>query len=279
MEYVGTEKEYNDRRRCGLRHTAVLLLCAFCLLAGAVFFSGCSKSKESPTGSEVENSATADGGKENGSDADRDETAESSADAEGDSDPGLWGDAGEPEGEHHLWITETETTSREPFEVVKKADSFEGIEPDRFGTAGLLLIPDIGINVRLFSGSDESDIYNQRGVDMEDSAALLNFGGADVIGDHTDQGFAAICDSVQGETRAYIVQEDHSYREYVCVGVLDGTNEEYHLYGSDGLDYMHAVSNRYDLVMYTCLENWQHIEITLWKDVDTAVQSEYHLGG
>ena len=175
-------------------------------------------------------------------------------------------------GEQRVWITETETISRPPFEVTRKADSFAGIVPDRFGTAGLLLIPDVGINVRLFDGSTSSDPHNQKGVDMEDYAVLINYGGSDVIGDHSNQGFSALCRSVQDETRAYIVQEDHSYHEYVCVGVLDGSNEEYHLYGSDGLDYMHAVSDRYDLVMYTCLENWEHIEIGLWKDVDAAVQ-------
>ena len=273
---MGNRDRQSDEYRTCLRK---LLLYAVAVMTGAGLLCGCGG-----TQSGFESAGTA-------AESDMMQSGSSASDAaDGDSGSGsetdaVWGSQNEQEEEeeepeeHHLWITETETTSVPPFEVIRKADSFEGITPDRFGTAGLLLIPDVGINVRLFGGSDESDRYNQRGVDMEDSAALLNFGGTDVIGDHSNQGFSAIRGSVIGETRAYIVQEDHSYREYICAGILDGTNDDHHLYGSDGLDYMHAVSDRYDLVMYTCLENWEHIEIVLWKDVDAAVQSEYHFGG
>ena len=152
-------------------------------------------------------------------------------------------------------------------ELEKTADSFEGIAPERFGPAGLLLIPSVGIDVRLFAGSERSSDYNQQGVDFEDSAGLLNWGGEDVIGDHVNQGFSAIRNCIPGETKAYIVQEDHSYRAFLCVDAMEGTNEEEHLYGSDGHDYMNDPSDRCDLVMYTCLENWRHIWIVLWTEI------------
>ncbi|MBR0399117.1 MAG: hypothetical protein IJI10_12800 [Eubacterium sp.] len=307
---------HSDRRRCGRWSAAVLFLCICCLLTGAGVLGACGRGGGSaagaqgagpagnvPAGSDAGSAGQVGEGQMDGEAGAAGDIWQGGATASGASDgagsgnaPGandaIWGSEENwnqeqnreqtqqedgTSGEQHFWITETETTSRPPFEVTRKADSFAGIVPDRFGSAGLLLIPDVGINVRLFDGSASSDPHNQKGVDMEDYAVLINYGGSDVIGDHSNQGFSAICRSVQGETRAYIVQEDHSYHEYICAGVLDGSNEEYHLYGSDGLDYMHAVSDRYDLVMYTCLENWEHIQIVLWKDVDAAVQSEYRL--
>ena len=152
--------------------------------------------------------------------------------------------------------------------IVKKAKSFEGIVPDRYGDAGLLLIPGVGVNVCLNKGSETDDAYNQQIVDFEDSAGLINWGGNDLIGDHSDQGFSAIRRCVPGVTKAYIAQADESYEEYTCVKLMDGTNDEHHLIGSDGHDYMNTLSDEYDLAMYTCLESWRHIEIVLWKRVE-----------
>ena len=162
----------------------------------------------------------------------------------------------------HSLITDT------VYKPVKKADVFEGIVPDRYGDAGLLLIPEAGINVRLFKGSGESGEYNQHGTDFEDSAGLFNWGGGNIIADHENQGFTAIRTCIPYQTKAYVVQEDHSYVDYLCTEVMEGTNDGMHLYGSDGHDYMNDPSGDCDLVMYTCLEDWQHIIIVLWEEAE-----------
>ena len=233
---------------------AAVLFLVFCIPGDSVFRSGQAGSGDAGSGAE------AGAGEESGTGADAEDPAQGGGTASAHQADGTEG-TGEAGEEKHDLITDT------VYKPIRRADSFEGIIPDRFGDAGLLLIPSAGVNVRLFKGSDYSGRYNQQGVDMEDSAGLINWGGEDIIADHENQGFTAISSCVPGETRAYIVQEDHAYLEYLCEAVMDGTNDEYHLTGSDGHDYMNEPSDQCDLVMYTCLENWQHICIVLWKEV------------
>lgn len=54
---------------------------------------------------------------------------------------------------------------------------------NRPGMVGRLVIPSVGVNVALFSGSDQAI------VDAQDSAAYFSAGNSMVIGDHWNQGF------------------------------------------------------------------------------------------
>ena len=68
---------------------------------------------------------------------------------------------------------------------------------NRPGMVGRLVIPSVGVNVALFSGSDQAI------VDAQDSAVYFSAGNSMVIGDHWNQGFTKIKSCTVG-TKAYI---------------------------------------------------------------------------
>lgn len=124
---------------------------------------------------------------------------------------------------------------------------------NRPGMVGRLVIPSVGVNVALFSGS------NQAIVDAQDSAAYFSAGNSMVIGDHWNQGFTKIKSCAVG-TKAYIYRGD-SIETLTCTNVCRGINNDYDILYEDGTS---ATTGSW-LLMYTCNgANYHDITITIW---------------
>ena len=124
---------------------------------------------------------------------------------------------------------------------------------NRPGMVGRLVIPSVGVNVALFSGSSQAI------VDAQDSAAYFSAGNAMVIGDHWNQGFTKIKSCTVG-TKAYIYRDD-SIETLTCTNVCRGINNDYDILYEDGTS---ATTGSW-LLMYTCNgANYHDITITFW---------------
>lgn len=124
---------------------------------------------------------------------------------------------------------------------------------NRPGMVGRLVIPSVGVNVALFSGSSQAI------VDAQDSAAYFSAGNAMVIGDHWNQGFTKIKSCTVG-TKAYIYRGD-SIETLTCTNVCRGINNDYDILYEDGTS---ATTGSW-LLMYTCNgANYHDITITIW---------------
>ena len=124
---------------------------------------------------------------------------------------------------------------------------------NRPGMVGRLVIPSVGVNVALFSGSSQAI------VDAQDSAAYFSAGNAMVIGDHWNQGFTKIKSCTVG-TKAYIYRGD-SIETLTCTNVCRGINNDYDILYEDGTS---ATTGSW-LLMYTCNgANYHDITITFW---------------
>lgn len=124
---------------------------------------------------------------------------------------------------------------------------------NRPGMVGRLVIPSVGVNVALFSGSDQAI------VDAQDSAAYFSAGNSMVIGDHWNQGFTKIKSCTVG-TKAYIYRGD-SIEALTCTNVCRGINNDYDILYEDGT----SVTTGSWLLMYTCNgANYHDITITIW---------------
>ena len=124
---------------------------------------------------------------------------------------------------------------------------------NRPGMVGRLVIPSVGVNVALFSGSSQAI------VDAQDSAAYFSAGNAMVIGDHWNQGFTKIKSCTVG-TKAYIYRGD-SIETLTCTNVCRGINNDYDILYEDGTS---ATTSSW-LLMYTCNgANYHDITITFW---------------
>lgn len=124
---------------------------------------------------------------------------------------------------------------------------------NRPGMVGRLVIPSVGVNVALFSGSDQAI------VDAQDSAAYFSAGNSMVIGDHWNQGFTKIKSCAVG-TKAYIYRGD-SIETLTCTNVCRGINNDYDILYEDGTS---ATTGSW-LLMYTCNgANYHDITITIW---------------
>lgn len=125
---------------------------------------------------------------------------------------------------------------------------------NRPGMVGRLVIPSVGVNVALFSGSSQAI------VDAQDSAAYFSAGNAMVIGDHWNQGFTKIKSCTVG-TKAYIYRGD-SIETLTCTNVCRGINNDYDILYEDGTS---ATTGSW-LLMYTCNgANYHDVTITFWR--------------
>ena len=121
---------------------------------------------------------------------------------------------------------------------------------------GRLYIESVGMDVALYR-----DQYNkQRAVDRQDSACYFRMSnGGEIIADHNTQAFGSLID-VEVGTEARIVLQNGEVLNLVCVEVLDGINT-----GHGITNKSHKIQHgKYDLLMYTCLTNWQNIRICHW---------------
>lgn len=135
--------------------------------------------------------------------------------------------------------------------------------PSYSNYAGRLHIPEVGIDVALYR-SNKQDV-----VDRADSAAYFDLSPWDghmVIADHNTQGFAPLADVTVG-MECYIVHPNGTETRYVCTDVFDGHNTGKYISDWSGKIVMH----RADVLMYTCLDWWANVRVTLWMEIMEVV--------
>lgn len=153
-------------------------------------------------------------------------------------------------------MTESESEQEAQAETYAEQDPVPS-----YGTAGRLCIPAVGITVAL----DWCDVYAdgdgaQSVVDWHDSAAYFWLDGIHVIADHSNQAFDLLSEVEVGDV-AY-VEDGSETTAYVCICVTDGVNTGHDIQTYDGTsasDYADV-----SLVIYTCMNGWQNIRITMW---------------
>lgn len=134
----------------------------------------------------------------------------------------------------------------------------KGEVEESLGGYGRLYIPEVGVDVAVYSTSECNIDYAQAVCDRQDSAAYCaNFNGGHIsyIADHWNQGFINI-KYCQVGTEAFIKKCDGSVDEYVCVEVSEGHNTGYDLVDSN---WNSIVCREEDLLCYTCNGCWQNI--------------------
>lgn len=121
------------------------------------------------------------------------------------------------------------------------------------GQPGRLVIPDLGINVAMVWGLDQSI------VDAPDSAATWSTGAGITIADHWNQSnYTNIQYSVPGTTIAYV---DNT--AYVCVSCFEGHNTGYTVTDENGNDVMNTLAAG-QVLLYTCNGCWQNVHVAIY---------------
>jgi len=136
-----------------------------------------------------------------------------------------------------------------------------------FGNAGRLYSEDIGISVKLehydMMCEGNTNAEAQSIVNRPDSAIWMDYHiRTMVIGDHYNQGFEAIKQSVPGETVLYLASPDGIQR-YICRKVQKGHNNGETILAEDGTDLL--LSDPGGLLLYTCDGCWQNIFIAQYE--------------
>lgn len=148
---------------------------------------------------------------------------------------------------------------------IPEAEAVEEPPTGRYGTAGRLVISNVGVDVALDWVNEET--WNAQSiVDAPDSAAIFPYRGVlTVIADHWNQGFS-IRECEPGDS-AVIYQQDGTVEEYVCVRVCrNGHNTVKDLIDEAGIPVEESGDG--ELVMYTCNGRWQDITITYWQPAE-----------
>ncbi len=137
------------------------------------------------------------------------------------------------------------------------------------GDIGRLVIPELGINVRVYYAQCYEEEENQAITDLPDTAIWQDYSmeyGSDsqpLLADHWNQGFVNLHYAVPGETAAYIVQPNGGVKTYRCVKRDYGHNDEHCIFDEDG--YLAPRQNRGGICMYTCNGSWQDVIFTYWQ--------------
>lgn len=159
------------------------------------------------------------------------------------------------------YVSSKYLTSKKPTTVVKNSILEEKRQR---GNVGRLKISSVGVDVALFEVSCYDSKKNQAVVDRTDSAAYMldanEYFGFTIIGDHSNQGFSKIKNSVPGKTTAVIDYGTYK-EEYICTKKFKGRNV------GDLVDLEgNSIAGRNDggLTMYTCNADGT-ITITFWK--------------
>lgn len=122
---------------------------------------------------------------------------------------------------------------------------------------GKLIIPDVGIDLSLYSG------WAQDITDRQDSANYFTFSRNNhnnmIIADHKTQEFSKLYDVKVG-TIGRIEFKDGCVEEIKCVKVLDGHNKLTRITDLEGKSLLEEE----DYLMYTCKNGWWNIIICLW---------------
>lgn len=123
---------------------------------------------------------------------------------------------------------------------------------------GRLYIPDVGIDVALYSGISQSN------TDREDSASIFAYiiYIGEIISDHNNQEFSKLPDVVVG-TSGYIVLRNGEIINIKCVEITHGYNTGTRIVDKNRC----VVMGKSDYLMYTCCnccDGWQNIFISQW---------------
>lgn len=147
---------------------------------------------------------------------------------------------------------------------------------ERDGMIGRLVIPDVGIDVALFTGSADAE-SRQSVVDAQDSALFLpgTDGTRDIIADHALQGFSRIEKAVPGRTLLYL-NGSGTTSVYRCIAceVGSGTNTGSDLLDQDGNSLLTPKDG--NLILYTCHGLWKTVSYTIWEPVRTILNGVDH---
>ena len=135
------------------------------------------------------------------------------------------------------------------------------IENPGSGYVGTLVIDAVNLKVRVY------DVYKtnphvsaQTITDRKNSATMIELNGQVFIADHKHQGFSKIKKVTAGKTIATL-----GSKTYKCVQKFNGRNKEYYLTDNNGTDIKKYGA---DIAMYTCNQDWRHVTITLWNEIE-----------
>lgn len=130
-----------------------------------------------------------------------------------------------------------------------------------YGTAGRLIIPDLGIDVALNQTYLSDGDYNQYVTDLWDSAAWFWVGDSQVVSDHDYQGFNGLYAAYSGCV-GYVYHKDGTCSTIQCGSVnRNAWTDDYDIYDNDNSAFYMG----YDVVMYTCNPSgWPSITVTYW---------------
>ncbi|MCF0145262.1 MAG: hypothetical protein HUJ73_01625, partial [Eubacterium sp.] len=132
------------------------------------------------------------------------------------------------------------------------------------GNAGRLTIPDLGYAMALDLCLRDS--YEAQSItDAYDKAAYIKYYRYwnAVIADHSNHGFDSLYYAVPQETKAYISMPDGRVEEWICTESTDGENTEDTVRDGYGHDIFQEPAD--GIYMYTCQEDWQHVQVTYWE--------------
>lgn len=135
------------------------------------------------------------------------------------------------------------------------------IENPGSGYVGTLEVKSVGLQVKVYNvHQTEPYTDSQTITDRKDSACMLELDGQVFIADHKNQGFDKIKQVTAGKTVATL-----GGKKYRCVKKFNGRNEISQLVDNDGTN---VTKYGADIVMYTCNQDWRHVTITLWNEVN-----------
>lgn len=117
------------------------------------------------------------------------------------------------------------------------------------GSAGRLVVPQVGINVKLKKSRDQSDC------NKKDLACVFGWGEVTLIADHKHQGFNKIT-SITKNTPIYIVYKDHVDEYKLVAESMKGINDETEIYWKKGTVLDKKFPGK--TCMYTCAKNSHH---------------------
>lgn len=138
----------------------------------------------------------------------------------------------------------------------------------REGMHGRLFIPDIGVNVALFTSSDDR---GQAVTDAQDSAWYFSLDDTPTmfIADHWNQGFGAIKQCIVGETEAYIITCNNTKIDYICTASFPGHNLLKDMTDNDYNSILNTNTQGISRVVpYTCNGHWKNIWIVYFDKID-----------
>lgn len=142
-----------------------------------------------------------------------------------------------------------------------KATKREKIENPGSGYVGTLVISDVGLKVKVYDYAKTNPYTKPQTItDRKDSAAMLELDSQVFIADHKHQGFSKIKKVTAGKTIATL-----GSKTYKCIQKFNGRNKEYYLADNNGTNIKKYGA---DIAMYTCNQDWRHVTITLWNEIE-----------